>query len=174
MLSLRTWRGPVTACLNTPVNTVFPRRTRPSACRCSPTARCPRHGLWAGFGRCATTANSFPHARRRLILREPDAPDFVHTEIAVWTVRDDCLAGDRLQLLTVDRDLHLIGFEGDHVADASHRFEGSSIRPGGFLRVADVVVGRQTLVRAEGLALDRVQSLRDHVGAGNIPARSET
>src|SRR5215470_2185128 len=31
-----------------------------------------------------------------------------------------------------------------------------------------------TLIRAERLPLDRRQSLGDHVGAGNIPARSET
>src|SRR5262249_8099625 len=46
--------------------------------------------------------------------------------------------------------------------------------PGGFSRVADVVVRRQTLIRAEGLPLDRPQGLGNHVGAGHIPARRET
>jgi len=40
--------------------------------------------------------------------------------------------------------------------------------------VADVVVGRQPLVWAERLLLDRVQSFGNHIGAGNVPARGET
>src|SRR5262245_42092313 len=99
-------------------------------------------------------ASSSPHACRRVMLYESDAPDFIDAEIAVRTVRDDRLAGDRLEFLSIDGDLHLVRFKGDQVADASHLFERSSIRPRGSSRVADVVVRRQTLVRAEGLLRD--------------------
>src|SRR5215468_10903213 len=60
---------------------------------------------------------SSAHGCRRLIRYEPDPSDFVHAEIAVWTVREHLLAGDGLELLAVERDVHLIGFERDQVRD---------------------------------------------------------
>jgi hypothetical protein len=74
-----------------------------------------------------------PRSCGRLVLRTPDAADFVHAEIAVWTVRDDRLPGDRLELLPVDRDLHLVRFEGDRspmraIASKGARYDQAAFR----------------------------------------------
>ena len=51
----------------------------------------------------------------------------------------------RLELLVVQGDLALVGFEGDQVADRRHLVERRAIRPGSVKDAIDVVVGGDAL-----------------------------
>src|SRR5262249_39746960 len=102
-----------------------------------------------------------------------DAADLVDAEVAIGPVRQDVLARSGLELLTVYRDRQLLGIERDEVRDALDFLEGSAIGPSGGSCIADVVVGREALVRAEGLPFDGLEGVGFDIRAGYVPARGK-